>query len=404
MSIDYSPAELAFRKEVRCFLEEKLPSGISKKVLNGLTLTKDDHLRWQKILYQQGWAAVNWPVEYGGTGWSPTQKYIWANECAMAGAPDVVPFGMRMVAPVIYTYGTAEQKRRFLPGILSSDHWWCQGYSEPNAGSDLASLTTGAVRDGDSYVVNGTKTWTTMAHYADWIFCLVRTGGPEVKNQEAISFLLIDMSTPGISVSPIYMLDGLREVNEVCFDSVRVPVDNRIGEEGRGWTYAKMLLTHERTGIARVAQSKQRLKAVKALASKTSSGGGLHEGGSLMKTPMFSHKVANIEIELLALEYTELRTLSAVSTGSAPGPESSILKIKGTEVAQAIDELYVEVAGYYGMPFVKEQFDDHFDGHWVGPGAAANSAPRYFNNRKSSIYGGSNEVQKNIICKAVLGL
>ncbi|MBN7796182.1 acyl-CoA dehydrogenase family protein [Parahaliea mediterranea] len=404
MNIDYSPEELAFRREVRDFLQAKLPPGTRRKVLDGLPLIKSDHVNWQKILYEQGWAAVNWPVEYGGTGWTPTQKYIWANECAMAGAPEVVPFGMKMVAPVIYTYGNQEQKHRFLPGILSSDHWWCQGYSEPNAGSDLASLTTSAVRDGDSYVVNGTKTWTTLGHYADWIFCLVRTGGPGVKNQEAISFLLIDMETPGITVSPIITLDGLHEVNEVHFDNVRVPLENRIGEEGRGWTYAKMLLTHERTGIARVAQSKKRLQTARELASNTSHGDGIEDDESLMRVPSFAQKVAAIEIELLALEFTELRTLSAVSTGQAPGPESSILKIKGTEVAQAIDELYVEIAGYYGLPFVKAQFGGEYEGPWVGPGAAANSAPRYFNNRKTSIYGGSNEIQKNIICKAVLGL
>lgn len=399
MNIDFSPEELAFQQEVRQFLKDKLPSDISEKTLNGTHMTKEDYVRWQQILHKQGWAGVNWPVEYGGTGWTPTQKYIWANECAVAGAPGVIPFGLKMVAPVIYTYGNEGQKRRFLPDILASNVWWCQGYSEPNAGSDLASLKTTAIRDGDEYVVNGTKTWTTLGHYADWIFCLVRTGGSDVKNQEAISFLLIDMDNPGITVSPIITLDGHREVNEVHFDNVRVPVENRIGEEGKGWTYAKVLLTHERTGIARVAESKKRLQSLKELAEQTSDG-----GDCLLNNAAFAQKVAEIEIELLALEYTELRTLSAVSTGKAPGPESSILKIKGTEVTQFIDELYVEVAGYYGMPFVKEQFMDGFDGEPVGPGTAANSAPRYFNNRKTSIYGGSNEVQKNIICKAVLGL
>lgn len=399
MNVDFSAEELAFQQQVRQFLNEKLPARIAEKTRKHLHYDKEDFVTWQKILAEQGWAAVNWPVEYGGTGWTPAQKYIWNNECAKAGAPAVVPFGMSMVAPVIYTYGTEEQKQRFLPDILNSNVWWCQGYSEPNAGSDLASLKTTAVREGDEYIVNGTKTWTTMGQYADWIFCLVRTGGPEVKNQQAISFLLIDMKTPGITVSPIYMLDERHEINEVHFDNVRVPVANLIGEEGHGWTYAKVLLTHERTGIARVAQSKVGLQAVKDAAAN------IHDGGRpLLDNPAFAHKVAELEIDLLALEYTELRTLAAVSTGKAPGPESSILKIKGTEIAQAIDELNMEVAGYYALPFVDEQFNIDFDGEWIGPGSAANSAPIYFNNRKTTIYGGSNEVQKNIICKAVLGL
>ena len=399
MNIDFSEKELLFQQEVQHFLRDQLPADISEKMLTGKALTKENHVRWQQILHAQGWAGVNWPIEHGGTGWTPTQKYIWASECATAGGPDVVPFGLKMVAPVIYSYGSDEQKQRFLPDILASRVWWCQGYSESNAGSDLASLKTTAVRDGDDYVVTGTKTWTTLGHHADWIFCLVRTGAADVKNQLAISFLLVDMNDPGITVSPILTLDGLREVNEIHFDNVRVPAANLIGEEGQGWTYAKVLLTHERTGIARVAISKQRLERVKRLAAETNDG-----GEPLINTPQFAFKLAEVEIELLALEYTDLRTLSAVTTGKAPGAESSILKIKGTEVNQAIDELYVEVAGYYALPFVKEQFADGFDGEAIGPGMAANSAPRYFNNRKASIYGGSNEIQKNIICKAVLGL
>lgn len=403
MNVDFSPEELAFQQEARQFLQDKLPKDISKRILAGAHmgthLSKDDHVRWQKILHDQGWAGINWPVEYGGTGWTPAQKYIWANECAEAGAPDVIPFGIKMVAPVIYTFGNEAQKQRFLPDTLATIIWWCQGYSEPNAGSDLASIKTTAVRDGNEYIVNGTKTWTTLGHYADWIFCLVRTGEPHVKNQKAISFLLIDMNDPGITVSPIITLDGYREVNEVHFDNVRVPLENRIGEEGLGWTYAKELLTHERTGIARVGISKMRLQALKKAVAKCPVG-----EGNLLDDPIFAKKVAEVEIELIALDYTELRILSAVSTGKAPGPESSILKIKGTEVAQMIDELHVEAAGYYGMPFVKAQFQDGFEGEHVGPGSAANAAPRYFNNRKASIYGGSNEIQKNIICKAVLGL
>lgn len=399
MNVDFSPEELAFQEEARQFLEEKYPKRIQEKVRKGIHLEKEDWVEWQKILAEKGWAAVNWPVEHGGTGWTPTQKYIWANECAKASALEVMAFGIKMVAPVIYSFGNEEQKKRFLPDILNSNVWWCQGYSEPNAGSDLASLKTTATRDGDEYVINGTKTWTTLGHFADWIFCLVRTGDKDAKNQEAISFILVDMKTPGITVSPIYTLDGHREVNEVHFDNVRVPAENLIGQEGKGWTYAKLLLTHERTGIARVANSKVRLAALKEKAAETSNG-----GPALMDDPSFKQKVAELETDLMALEYTELRTLAAVSTGQAPGPESSILKIKGSEIAQAIDELNVEVAGYYALPFVKEQFMEGFDGEPVGPGSACNSGPVYFNNRKASIYGGSNEIQRNIICKAVLGL
>lgn len=399
MNIDFSDLELTFQQEVKTFLDQKLPPEISERHKAGVPLAKEDYVRWQQILHAQGWAGVNWPVEHGGTGWTPTQKYIWANECAQAGAPEVIPFGLKMVAPVIYSFGSDEQKQRFLPDILATNVWWCQGYSEPNSGSDLASLKTSAVRDGDHYIVNGTKTWTTLGQFADWIFCLVRTGGADVKNQEAISFLLIDMNDPGITVSPIIMLDGHHEVNEVHFDEVRVPVENRIGEEGKGWTYAKVLLTHERTGIANVAHSKERMKELRELAENTTD-----LDGKLIDNPQFAQKFAEIEIELLALEYTDMRTLAAVATGGAPGPESSILKIKGTEVAQQIDELHMELAGVYVNPFVNAQFEKGYNGDMIGPDTAANTAPVYFNHRKTTIYGGSNEIQKNIICKAVLGL
>jgi alkylation response protein AidB-like acyl-CoA dehydrogenase len=399
VNIDFSAEELAFQDEAREFLQAELPEDISQKVKQGLHLEKEDYIRWQKILAKKGWVAENWPVEHGGTGWTSTQKYIWGNERAAAGAPGVMPFGMKMVAPVIYTFGSEEQQQRFLPDIYESNVWWCQGYSEPNAGSDLASLRTAAVLDGDDYIINGTKTWTTLGQYADWIFCLVRTGAPDVKNQMAISFILVDMKTPGITVSPIVLLDGTPEVNEVHFDNVRVPVANRIGEAGKGWTYAKVLLTHERTNIAGVANSKMRLQALKEKAAETEDG-----DSRLTENPAWQQKVAELEIELLALEYTELRTLAAVSTGKAPGPESSILKIKGTEIQQGIDELEVELAAYYGMPFVRDQFVYGYDGVSIGPDQAANSAPSYFNNRKATIYGGSNEIQTNIICKAVLGL
>lgn len=399
MNIDFTTGELEFQSEVREFLQTEMPADMQDKVQKGLHLVKEDFVTWQKILHKKGWAGTNWPVEHGGTGWTSAQKYIWDNECAIAKAPRVVPFGLKMVAPVIYTYGNDEQKKRFLPDILASNVWWCQGYSEPNAGSDLASLKTAAVREGDEYVVNGTKTWTTMGQYADWIFCLVRTGASDVKNQAAISFLLIDMKTPGITVSPIYLLDGSPEVNEVHFDNVRVPAENLIGEENMGWTYAKVLLTHERTNIAGVANSKIRLAELKEKASATSGGDTM-----MSESSSWRQKVADVEIELLALEYTELRTLAAVSTGNAPGPESSILKIKGTEIQQTLDELNVELAGYYSMPFVPEQFDAGYDDIVIGSGQDANCNPRYFNNRKATIYGGSNEVQTNIISKAVLGL
>lgn len=399
MNLNFTAEEQNFQQEVGQFLQEKLPKGIAEKTKNSLHLSKDECNEWQKILHKQGWSAINWPVEHGGTGWTPTQKYIFANECAKAGGPDVIPFGLKMVAPIIYTFGNEEQKQRFLPDILASNIWWCQGYSEPGAGSDLASVRTTAVKVGNKYVVNGTKTWTTLGQHADWIFCLVRTGEPSAKNQEAISFLLINMHDPKITVSPIITIDGKHEVNEVHFDDVSVPAENLIGEEGKGWTYAKVLLTHERTGIARVAISKYRLIQLKALAQTSPDG-----DNKLLDDAIFAQKVAQVEIDLLALEYTELRTLSAISTGQAPGPESSILKIVGTQVIQAIDELYVEAAGYYSMPFVPDQFHDDFDGQYIGPGMATNSSLRYFNNRKASIYGGSNEIQTNIISKAVLGL
>jgi alkylation response protein AidB-like acyl-CoA dehydrogenase len=399
MNLNFTADEKDFQQEVQQFLQEKLPKETARKTKSALHLSKKECIEWQKILYKQGWAATNWPVEHGGTGWTQTQKYIFANECAKGGGPDVVPFGLKMVAPIIYTFGNEEQKQRFLPDILASNVWWCQGYSETGAGSDLAGVRTTAVKDGDEYVVNGTKTWTTLGQHADWIFCLVRTGPPSAKNQEAISFLLINMHDPKIKVSPIITIDGRHEVNEVHFDEVRVPANNLIGTEGQGWTYAKVLLTHERTGIARVAISKDRLVQLKELMATSPNG-----EDKLIDDVIFAQKIANVEIDLLALEYTELRTLSAISTGQAPGPESSILKIVGTQIIQAIDELYVEAAGYYSMPFVPYQFNDDYDGAHIGPDMATNSSLRYFNNRKTSIYGGSNEIQTNIISKAVLGL
>ena len=399
MNIDFTAEELTFQNEIRAGLGEAFPADIRQKIENRIRPSKQDTIRWQKILFEKGWAAPNWPVEYGGTGWTPAQKYIFSSEMGRIGAPEPVAFGMKMVAPVIFTYGTEEQKKRFLPDILQSNVWWCQGYSEANAGSDLASLKTSAVRDGDHYIVNGAKTWNTYGQYADWIFCLVRTDNT-VKKQAGISFLLIDMKSPGIKLSPIVLLDGHPEVNEVFFDNVRVPIENLIGEENKGWTYAKVLLSHERTNIAGVPASKLRLKKLKKVAAETSDG----YGGTLMDDAKFAQKVAEIEIQVLALEYAELRTLDSLSVGKAPGPESSILKIVGTEATQYLDELLMEVAAYSSYPYVPEQFESEFEGEAVGPGTSAATALKYFNNRKQSIFGGSNEIQKNIICKAVLGL
>ena len=400
MHVSLSQAEIEFRDSVREFFQEKFPADIRERVLSDIPLRKEDYVRWQKLLHEQGWSAVNWPEEYGGTGWSPVQHYIYANEMAAAHAPDMIPFGVKMVGPIVYTYGSDAQKARFLPDILASNVWWCQGYSEPGAGSDLASLKTRADRDGDHYVINGTKTWTTLGQMADWIFCLVRTSSDVARRQEGISFVLVDMQTPGVTVRPIITIEGEHEVNEVHFEDVRVPVENLIGEEGRGWTYGKVLLQHERTNIAGVARSKVRLTRLKANARRS-----VHGARPLLEDANFRRRVAKVEIELKALEYTELRTLAAVAVGKAPGPESSILKVRGTEVQQSLDELTMDAAGYYALPYVPDQYELGSDeASRIGEGSETQSALRYFNNRKASIYGGSNEIQKNIIAKHVLGL
>ena len=400
MNVTLSADELAFRDEVRAFFRDGVPEDIRRKQEQGVILEREDHIRFQKLLAKKGWAGINWPVEYGGTGWTPVQKYLFATEMAEADAPDIVPFGLSMVGPVIYTFGNDEQKRRFLPDILESNVWWCQGYSEPGSGSDLASLKTRAEFDGDAYVVNGSKTWTTLGQHADWIFVLARTQTDVARRQEGISFLLIDMSTPGITVRPIITIEGEHEVNEVHFENVRVPAGNLVGEEGAGWTYGKVLLQHERTNIAGVARSRYRLKKLRERAGRPVRG-----ATPLAGEQNFMRKLAAVEVELKALEYTELRTLAAVASGKAPGPESSILKIKGTEVQQAIDTLYLEAAGYYALPYVPEQYVLGFaDDERVGEGTETRFALQYFNNRKASIYGGSNEIQKNIVAKHVLGL
>ncbi|MDE0742540.1 MAG: acyl-CoA dehydrogenase family protein [Woeseiaceae bacterium] len=400
MHTNFTPEEHDFEQEVQAFFKDKYPDDIKQKQDRAIPLLKEDFIRWQKVLYEQGWAAINWPVEYGGTGWSTVQKYIFANEMAKANAPAIVPFGLGMVGPVIYTYGNEEQKQRFLPDIAASNVWWCQGYSEPGSGSDLASLKTRADRDGNEYIVNGTKTWTTLGQMADWIFCLLRTSSDVARKQEGISFILVDMKTPGVTVRPIITIEGGHEVNEVHFEDVRVPLNNLIGEEGKGWTYGKVLLQHERTSIAGVARSEYRLNRLKDKIRNADKA-----QPSLQGDNSFLRKIAALEIELKALEYTELRTLAAVSVGNAPGPESSLLKIRGTEIQQRLDELFMEAAGYFSLPYVPDQYSlESNETMHVGFGSDTVSSLQYFNNRKASIYGGSNEIQKNIIAKHVLGL
>lgn len=392
MDISFSEEDLAFRDEVRAFFaesyDEELQSRMGKKDTH-----KKAVVEWQKRLHAKGWIAPGWPEEYGGTGWNSTRKFIYESERAAAGVRDVVPFGLTMVGPVIYAFGTDAQKEKFLPRILASDDWWCQGYSEPGSGSDLASLKTKAERDGDDYIVNGAKIWTTYAQLADWIFCLVRTSS-EGKKQEGITFLLIDMKSPGITVNPIVTIDGEHSLNEVEFNNVRVPIENRIGEENKGWTYAKALLAHERTGIAGVPDSQRNLANVRELAAREVNG-----GKALLDDPLFQKRLSDIDIELMALEYTELRVLASVASGGAPGAESSLLKIKGTEMQQAVQELAMEVAAHYQGVLDPELGEDV-----LGNDFGSTARVGYMYGRAATVYGGSNEVQKNIIAKAVLGL
>jgi hypothetical protein len=400
MNLDFTPEENAFREEVRAFIAQNYPKDLRAAQDADRPLTKEEYLSWHKVLAKKGWVAPSWPKEFGGTGWTPTQKYIWSEELARADTLNLLPFGLSMLAPVLYTFGSEEQKKRFLPGIYNGEVWWCQGYSEPGAGSDLASLKTKAERitadDGkEYYIVNGQKTWTTLGQFADWGFFLVRTD-PTAKPQAGISFLLIDMKTPGITVRPIITLEGGHEVNDVFLDNVKVPVENRIFHENQGWTLAKALLAHERSGIAGVARSKRNMEKLRSIASTERS----DTGGPLIEDSFFRRKVAELEIDLTALEFTELRTLAGESSGKGPGPESSILKIKGTEIQQRIQELALEAVGHYGAPFLRDI------GHnvQIGPDYARGLAGEYFNGRKTSIYGGSNEIQRNIIAKMVLGL
>jgi len=398
MDLNFTPEEQAFREEVRAFLAAKLPKALSDKVANGQILAKADMAQWHAILNERGWLANHWPQEYGGPGWTAVEKFIFENECALAYAPRIVPFGVNMLGPVLIKYGNEAQKRHWLPRILHGDDWWCQGYSEPGAGSDLASVKTSAVRDGDHYVVNGQKTWTTLGQHANMIFCLVRTDR-DAKKQEGISFLLIDMTSPGVQVRPIITLDGEHEVNEVFFTDVRVPVQNLVGEEHRGWTCAKYLLTYERTNIAGVGFSVAALARLKPIAAQQT-----RNGKPLDQDPAFAARMARVEIDLENMKTTNLRVIAAVAGGGVPGAESSMLKIRGTEIRQEISSLIRRAMGPYARPFIEEALHDGYTGPRVGPEAAASASAQYFNNRKLSIFGGSNEIQKNIISKMILGL
>jgi alkylation response protein AidB-like acyl-CoA dehydrogenase len=385
MNLDYSSEDQVFRAEVRAFIDANLPADIAARVLGRRSLGKEDFVRWQKILHGKGWGAPMWPREFGGAGWTALQQYLFEEECADAGAPMQLPFGPKMVAPVLMAFGNEAQQKRFLPRILSGDDWWCQGFSEPDAGSDLASLKTRAESasdaHGEHYVVNGQKTWTTYAHHADWIFCLARTrhDGPP---QQGITFLLIDMTSPGVRVRPILLLDGEHEVNEVWFENVRVPVENRVGEENRGWAYAKSLLEHERTDIARVGRSKAALKYLKTLAHREQD-----DGRALIENPRFRDRIAQAELELTALEITNLRALCAQHGQPAAGPGPSMLKLRGSEIEQKLSELMMQALGHRSLP--------------IDP--AVPLTGNYFNCRKTSIYGGSNEIQKNILSR-IIGL
>ena len=391
MDLNYSAEELAFRDEVRGWLEANIPSDLREKVLNYEELGKDDLLRWHRILAKKGWVAPAWPVEHGGTGWNAAQKFIFEEECALAGAPPIVAFGVTMCGPVLIQFGSDEQKKRHLPGIYNGDLFWFQGYSEPGSGSDLASLKTRAERQGDHYIVNGQKIWTTLGHFGDWIFCLVRTD-PNAKKQEGISFLLIDMKTPGITVRPLILLDEGHEVNEVFFENVKVPAENLVYEENKGWTVAKYLLGHERLNTGRIGGSKRELAKLKAMAAKATK-----NGRPLLEDVRFRDRLSRVEIELMALEITNLRFLDSLRRTGNIGADVAMLKIKGTEIQQALTELTMQVAGPRAQQFKAVDYDG-FDAFTGSLGA------RYFNFRKTSIYAGSNEIQRNIYSKAVLGL
>ena len=398
MAIELPEALLDFQSEIRAFMEERLPVDLRDKVRRSLRLGKEDYRRWQDILAEKGWLAYTWPEEHGGTGWSPLQRYIFEEEMGRAGAPRIIPFGVKMLGPVIIAFGDDAQKTRYLPAIANNETWWCQGYSEPNAGSDLARLGTRARREGDHYVVNGSKTWTTTAQWADMMFCLVRTD-PGAKPQKGISFLLIHMHDPGVEVTPIVTFDGGSEINSVHLSDVKVPVEDRVGEENLGWTYAKFLLGLERFGIAGIAASKAHLSYLKEIAHGLPSG-----GEALAGDTDFMRSIAETEIELRALERFELSALMRAEQGGTPGVEANLLKNRGTDLQQKISELLVGALGGYAAPHLPEALEAGWNEEPVGPACAPGLAPAYFNMRKTSIYGGTNEIQRNIIAKMELGL
>ncbi|MDP6842239.1 MAG: acyl-CoA dehydrogenase family protein [Rhodospirillales bacterium] len=398
MDFNFSEQDLAFRREVRDFMRRSLPAELREIAERGQRFGKEHFVRWHRILFERGWAAPSWPVEHGGPGWTPIQKYIFQEELGLSGAPMPPLFGIGMIGPVLIAFGNAEQKQKYLPPILNGDDWWCQGYSEPGSGSDLASLRTKAVRDGDHYVVNGQKIWTSYAHYADRMFCLVRTDDT-VKPQAGISFLLIDMTTPGITVRPIISQDNKHSLNEVFFEDVRVPAENLVGEEGQGWTYAKFLLGHERAHISDIGGSKRRLSRLRKIAAAETAG-----GRPLTEDPAFRRKLADLEVKLMTLEVTQFRLLADEEAGRDVGPAASILKIKGSELSQEIGEAAVEAVGYYGMPYIDEAVQPGGAAPPVGLEHATGIVPDYLYLRALSILGGSNEIQRNILAKLALGL
>ena len=393
MDLAFTVEEQQFRQDIRAWVRENLPADISHKVHNALRLKREDMQRWAKILGKKGWLCHAWPKSFGGPGWNSVQKHLFEEECALAGAPRVIPFGPIMVAPVIMAFGNAEQQQRFLPGIASGEVWWSQGYSEPGSGSDLASVKCRAERQGNKYIVNGQKAWTTLGQYGEWIFCLVRTSN-EGRPQTGISFLLIDMKSSGVTVRPTVLLDGEPEVNEVFFDNVEVPVENLVGEENKGWTYAKHLLSHERTNIADVNRTKRELERLKRIAKA--------EG--VYSDTRFRDEIAKLEVDVVALEMLVLRVLAAEKSGKNPLDIAGLLKIRGSEIQQRYSELMMLAAGPYALPLIQEAMEAGWQGDFPGGGAwCAPLASTYFNFRKTTIYGGSNEVQRNIVAQVVLG-
>ena len=398
MDLAFSKEEMAFREEVRAFFGDNVPPETRRKMVEGRHLSKEEMIAWWRILNRKGWGVTHWPKEYGGTGWTSVQHYIFNEELQMHPAPAPLAFGVSMVGPVIYTFGNDKQKKQYLPRIANVDDWWCQGFSEPGSGSDLASLKTKAERKGDKWIINGQKTWTTLAQHADMIFCLCRTD-PAAKKQTGISFIVFSMKSKGVTVRPIQTIDGGHEVNEVFFDDVEVPYENLIGEENKGWTYAKYLLGHERTNIAAVGRAKRELQFLKRIATEH-----MKNGKPMLEDPVFASKVATLEIEIMALEVTVLKVISEDSKRRGPGPEASMLKVKGTEVQQMLTELMVEAVGPYSLPFDRHYLEGESQHSAFDDDDAAPLASYYFNFRKTSIYGGSNEIQKNIITQMILGL